>query len=199
MVELLGRHLHRLFNLISIGKTLAGEGIAAEETPPAFLEIEPACAFGNEDVLEARVVCQPDPRLQAIVTAQVISDDEDVARRIIRIDVLEQLDVILGIARCGTAGNLPTIAYTQRAGDPRLVVPTALLQWRLDSMPIRRPARRGGKGARGHRSEFISTDGRRSRWWLRGVGDDRRPFGTNSLSSLLPQLWVRRQRLPSRR
>jgi hypothetical protein len=32
----------RLFDLVGIGKTLPGEGIAAKETPPALLEIEPS-------------------------------------------------------------------------------------------------------------------------------------------------------------
>lgn len=57
MVDLLGRHLHPSFNLISIGKTLASKRIAAEEPPPALLEIEPAGTFRNKDVLNARVFC----------------------------------------------------------------------------------------------------------------------------------------------
>ena len=48
VVELDGCHLHGSFNLIGIGKTLASEGIASKEAPPAFLEIEPACTLGNE-------------------------------------------------------------------------------------------------------------------------------------------------------
>jgi hypothetical protein len=59
VVELDGRHLHGSFNLIGIGITLASEGIASREAPPAFLEIEPACALGNEGVLEARGGSRP--------------------------------------------------------------------------------------------------------------------------------------------
>ncbi|GHO99832.1 hypothetical protein KSF_098800 [Reticulibacter mediterranei] len=42
MVELHRGDLHRSLDLTGIGKTLASEGIAAEEAPPAFLEIEPS-------------------------------------------------------------------------------------------------------------------------------------------------------------
>ena len=46
-VELRGRHAPGQVNLARVGKALAGEGIAAEEPPPAFLEVEPAGApFG---------------------------------------------------------------------------------------------------------------------------------------------------------
>lgn len=44
MVELHRRHLHRSFNLISVGETLPSERIATEETPPPFLEVEPSRA-----------------------------------------------------------------------------------------------------------------------------------------------------------
>jgi hypothetical protein len=53
VIELHRRHLHRSFNLISIGETLPSEGITTEEAPPAFLEIEPARPFRNEHMLEA--------------------------------------------------------------------------------------------------------------------------------------------------
>jgi len=39
-------------------------------------------------------------------------------------------------------------------------------------------------------TEFVGADGRRSIRRLGVVGDDRRSFGTKSLSSLVPQLWV---------
>lgn len=197
-VELRCRHLHRSFNLIGIGEALAGEGIAAEEAPPALLQIEPARSFGNKDVLEAWMVCEPGAGLQAIMTAEIVCDDEDVAGRIVGFDVLEQLNVVLGIARSRTARDLLAIADPQRPINPHLVITTAVLQRRLDAMAIGGPAGRWGKGAWDHRSEFVGADGRRSRWRCDVVGDDRGSFGTKSLSSLFPQLWVRRQRTPSR-
>jgi hypothetical protein len=199
VIELSRRHLHRSFNLISIGKTLAREGIAAEQAPPAFLQIEPARALGNEDVLEAWVVCQPGTGCQAIVTAQVVGDDEDVARRIIGFDLFEQLNVVLGIARSRAPRDLFAIADTQRSIDPDLLLTTTVFQRGFDAMAVGRPARRRSEGARNYRSEFVGADGRRSRWWLGVMGDDRGPFGTKSLSSLVPQLCVRRQRAPSRK
>src|SRR5258708_39809832 len=78
-VELRCRHLHRLFNLIGIGEALPGQRIAAEEAPPALLQIEPASPFGNEHVLDAWMVCQPGAGLQTVVTAQIVRDDEDVS------------------------------------------------------------------------------------------------------------------------
>src|SRR5258708_2379505 len=78
-VELRRSHLHRLFNLIGISKTLSGQRIAAEEAPPALLQIEPARPFGNKHVLDAWMVCQPGAGLQAVVTAEIVRDDEDVS------------------------------------------------------------------------------------------------------------------------
>lgn len=190
MVELLGRHLHRAFNLTGVSKTLSSERITTEETPPALLEIEPAGALGNKHVLDARMVRQPGAGFQAVVTAQVVCNDENVPLGIVGFDVLEQFNVILGIARRCTARELLAIADTQRAIDPHLVIPAAVFQWSFDAMAVGRPGRGWRKGARDYWPEFVSADGRRSRWWRRVVGDDRRSFGTKSLSSLLPQLWV---------
>lgn len=136
VAELDGRHLHGSFNLIGIGKTLASEGIASKEAPPAFLEIEPACALGNEDVLEARMVCESDARLQAVMTTQVVGDDEEIAFRIVSLDVLEEFNAILGVMRRGTSGDLLAIADAQRSIDPRLVIPATVLQRSLDPMTI---------------------------------------------------------------
>lgn len=143
VVELDGRHLHGSFNLIGIGKTLASEGMASKEAAPAFLEIEPACALGNEDVLEARMVCEPDARLQAVMTTQVVGDDEDSAFRIVSLDVLldvleefEECNVILGVTRRGASGDLLAIADAQRSIDPHLVIPVTVLQRSLDPMTI---------------------------------------------------------------
>ena len=101
-IELSGRHTGSLLDLLGIGKALSSEGIAAEEPPPALLHVEPAGAGGNEDVMDALVLFQPGPRLEAEMTAQIVGDDEDVARRIIGFDVSEQGNIALGIA-CGRA------------------------------------------------------------------------------------------------
>jgi len=72
VVELLGRHLHCSFNLLSIGKALASKGITTEQAPPPLLEIEPARAFGDEHMLEARMLREPGTGLQTVMTAQIV-------------------------------------------------------------------------------------------------------------------------------
>jgi hypothetical protein len=109
VVELRRGNLPCSFNLGSIGKALASERIAAEKAPPTFLQIEPTGSFGDEDVLDAWMVCQPGARFQAIMTAEIVRDDENVPLRIVGFDVLEELNVILGITRSGTARDLLAI------------------------------------------------------------------------------------------
>jgi hypothetical protein len=48
--------------------------------------------------MDARMLFQPGARLEAEMTAQVISDDEEVASRIIGFDVSQQGNIALGIA-----------------------------------------------------------------------------------------------------
>jgi hypothetical protein len=61
-----------------------------------------------------------------------------------------------------------------------------IVQGRFDAVASGRPAWSWIKGARHYQSEFIGTDGRRPRCWRGIVGDDRRPFGTKSLSRGVP-------------
>ncbi|GHO71461.1 hypothetical protein KSC_103530 [Ktedonobacter sp. SOSP1-52] len=112
------------------------------------------------------------------LTAQIVRDNEDLPRWIVCFDVLEQLDGVLGMTRSRTSGQFFAIADPQGSIDPHLVITTTVFQGSFDAMPIRRPPRGWREGARGYRSELISADGRRSRWRLGGVGDDRSPFGT---------------------
>lgn len=198
VVELRRGDLHGSFNLISIGKTLTSERIAAEEAPPALLQVQPTGSLGNEHVLEAWVVCQPGACFQAVMAAQIVRDDENIPRGIVGFDGLEQLDVVLGIARSRATGDLLAIAHAQRSVDPHLLFSTTVLQRGLDAVAVGGPAGCRRKRAWDHRSEFVGTDGRRPCGWRGVVGDDRCPFGTKSLSSLFPQLCVRRQRTPSR-
>jgi hypothetical protein len=76
-VELSGGDARRLLDLISIGKTLSRQRIAAEETPPAFLQVEPAGSFGNEDVVKARMLSQPGPGLGTVMTAEIVGNHVD--------------------------------------------------------------------------------------------------------------------------
>ena len=97
-VELSRSDMHSLLNLLGIGEALPGQGIATEEAPPAFLQVEPAGPSRNEDVLDARMPFEPGARLQAAMTAEIISDDEDVASWVIGFNIAQQGDVALGIA-----------------------------------------------------------------------------------------------------
>ena len=189
-VELSGRDASSLLNLIRVGKALPGESIAAEEAPPALLQVEPAGSFRNEDLMEPRMLCQPGAGLSTVVAGEVVSDDEDVARRIIGFDVGQQGDVVRGVARSGAAGQLLAIAHAQRSIDPGFFGATTVIQRRFDAMPIGRPGRRWREGAENYWPEFIGADGRRPLGRLGVVADDRCPFGTNSGSELSPQLWV---------
>src|SRR5262249_7102711 len=49
--EVLGRHLCRQVDLLGVGKGLAGERLATEAPPPAFLPIEPAGACRDRDAV----------------------------------------------------------------------------------------------------------------------------------------------------
>jgi hypothetical protein len=100
-----------LLNLLGIGKALPSQSIAAEEPPPALLQVEPASTGGNEDLMEARMLFQPSAGLKAAMTAEVIGDNEDVARGIVGFDVGEQGDIAFGVTRSGTSGQLFAIAY----------------------------------------------------------------------------------------
>jgi len=86
-IQLLGGHTGGLLDLFGIGEALPGKRIAAEEPPPAFLQIEPACSRRDEDVVNARMLLQPGARLQARVTAEIVADDEEVSPRVVGFDV----------------------------------------------------------------------------------------------------------------
>jgi hypothetical protein len=187
-----------LFDFLRIGKALASKRITAEEAPPALLQVEPACPCRNKDVMEARMLFQPGTRLETVLTGEIIADDEDITRGIVGFNVGEQSDVALGVARSRAASEFLAIAYPERPIDPGLLGSPPIVHRRFDAVTVRRPAWGGIKGARDYRSEFIGTDGSLSLGWLRVVGDDRRSFGTKSLSRGVLQLCVCRQRTPSR-
>jgi hypothetical protein len=97
-VELRSRDARGLFNLLGVGKALPGQRIAAEEAPPAFLQIEPTRSRRNEDVMDAWMPLEPGTRLQTGMTGEIIGDDEQVAFGIVGFDVGQKRDVAFGIA-----------------------------------------------------------------------------------------------------
>ena len=88
-----GRDASGLLNLLGIGKALPGERIAAEEAPPALLQVEPAGPGRNEDMVEAWMPFKRGARLQAGVTGEIIGDDEEIPSWIVSFDVGEQGNV----------------------------------------------------------------------------------------------------------
>ena len=198
-VELPGGDAGGLLDLIGIGKALPSQSIAAEQAPPALLQVQPARTFGNEDLLKPRMLGQPSTGLGTVVAGEVVGDDEDIACHIVGFDVSEQGKVVRRVTRGGALGQFLAIAYTQRSIDPGFLGAATVIHERFDAVPIGRPAGRRGEGAWHYWPEFVGADGRRPLRRLGVVADDRRPFGTNSASELSPQLWVRRQRTPSRR
>lgn len=49
---------------------------------------------------------QPSACFQAVVTTEIVRNEEDVPLWIVRFDVLEQFNVVLGIARSCATGDL---------------------------------------------------------------------------------------------
>jgi hypothetical protein len=97
-VELGRRDTRRLLALIGVSKTLASECIAAEEPPPAFLQVKPAGSRRDKDMMEARMLGHPGACLSTIMTAEIIREKKDVTPWIVRFDVLKQSAIVRGVA-----------------------------------------------------------------------------------------------------
>jgi hypothetical protein len=174
-VELRGGDTGGLRDLLGRGLALPSERIAAEEPPPALLQIEPACSSGNEDVMDARMPFQPSARLETGVTGEIIADDEDLPRGIVGFDVGEQSNIALRVARSRRAWSVPCHRVRAAPRRPRFSrAHASRVQRRFDAVTVGRPAGGGIKGARDYRSEFVGTDGRRPLGGRGGVADDRR-------------------------
>ena len=189
-VELSGRDARGLLNLVGIGKALSSQRIAAEEAPPALLQVEPAGSGGNKDLMEPRVLSQPGAGLGAVMAGEIVSDNENVARHVVGFDSSKQGDVVGRVARGSTPGQFLAITHAQRSIHPGFLRTATVIQERFDAMPSGRPAGGWGEGAGHYWPEFVGADGRRPLGWRGVVADDRRSFGTNSGSELSPQLWV---------
>jgi hypothetical protein len=198
-VELRSGDAGGLLNLLGIGKTLASERIAAEEPPPALLQIEPARPSGYEHVMDTGMRFQPGSRFETAVTGEIVADDEDVPTGIVRFDVSQQCDIAFGVARSRAARQFLAVTHPQRPIDPGFFWSSPIVERRFDAVPIGRPAWSRIKGAWDYRSQFVGANGRRA---FRGLGvmdDDRCSFGTKSLSRGSLQLCVLRQRTLSRK
>ena len=97
-VELGRRDPRRLLDFRGGGETLPSQGIAAEEPPPAFLQIQPAGSRRDKDVMEARMLGHPGACLSTVMAAEIIRDNKDVTPRIVSFDVLKESDIVRGVA-----------------------------------------------------------------------------------------------------
>ena len=156
-VELSCRHPRGLLNLIRVGETLTRQGITTEQSPPALLQVEPAGSGGNEDLMKPWMLSQPGAGLGTGVAGKVVSDDEDVTRRIVRFDVSEQGNVVRRVARSGASSQFLAIAHAQRSIDPGFFGAATVIQQRFDAMPIGRPGRRWREGAGNYWPKFIGA------------------------------------------
>jgi hypothetical protein len=69
--------------------------------------------------MDAWMIDKRGPRLKAGVTAEIVSDDEDIPSRIVGFNVGEQSDVALGIARGGRAWSVLCHRVPVRPRRPR--------------------------------------------------------------------------------
>ena len=68
-------------DVVAVGQGLTGEGLAPEEAPPAFNQVEPGRPHGNQGVRDARVVGQPVADRSTQVAGEVVGDQVQVAPR----------------------------------------------------------------------------------------------------------------------
>src|SRR6266487_3299171 len=157
-VELGGGDPGGVGDLAGVGEGLAGQGGLAEDPPPAFLQVEPAGALGDEGVADAGMVFQPGPGALAVVAGEVVGDHVD---RALGVGPLLQLEEVLvggTVAGRGAHGDRLPVSDAQPAVDPGLVRAAGVFQRRLDPGPAGRPARCGREGARDHRAELVGAD-----------------------------------------
>ena len=70
-VELGGGHPGGAGDLVGVGEFLSGQRLAPEDPPPAFLEIQPAGALGDEGVPDAGMALEPGPGALAVVAERL--------------------------------------------------------------------------------------------------------------------------------
>lgn len=156
-VELSGGDARGLLNLIRVGKTLPSQRIVAEESPPAFLQVQPTSSFRDEDVVETGMLGQPRAGLGTVVAREIVGDDEEIAGRIIGFNVSRESDIVGGVARSGTSGELFAITHAECSIDPGFLRSATVVQHCFDAVPIRRPAGRWRKGAGNYWPELVGA------------------------------------------
>src|SRR5436189_3786508 len=90
-VELGGGHPGGVGDLVGVGEGLPGQRLPPEDPPPAFLQVEPAGALGDEGVPDAGMILQPGPGALAVVAGQVTGDHVDHAPGVGQLLELEEV------------------------------------------------------------------------------------------------------------
>jgi hypothetical protein len=124
-VELFGGDASCLVDLPGVGNALPGKRRVAEEPPPALLQVEPTGSGGDEHVVQAWMRLHPGPRLQAVMTRQVVGDQLQVPLGIGGFDGSQERDVLFGGACRRTPRQFLAVSHAQRAIDPGLRLPRA--------------------------------------------------------------------------
>jgi len=140
LIEFVGGNDRHLVDLVAIGEGLAGERLPPKETPPAFLQIEPAGTFGNKDLVNAGMSLQPRLNGWALVTGEIVRDEIQISLRIVLLDRIQQAQVAGGVARVRRQRPLEPIADAQPSVHPNFLHPSAVFQRSFDPMAICGPA-----------------------------------------------------------
>jgi len=135
-VELVGCEGRGLGDVVGVGEGAAGEGGLAEDAPPAFLQVEPARADGDEGVVDAGMVLEPGPGGQAVVAGQVVGDDPGLPVRVGVLDLLQELLVEDAVAGGGGHGQGLAVGGAQAAVDPGFLRSAAVVEFRFDPVPV---------------------------------------------------------------
>jgi len=155
MIELLGSYPRSQLDLLRVGEALSGQGLASEQSPPRFLEVEPARPHWDEDLLHSQMLLQPSPDRWALVAGEVVGYEVQITARIALLDGFEQPQVAFGIARGSGERERLTIAYPQSTVDPDPFGSSSVFQGHLNAVAVRRPAGSRWVGPRAHRPQLV--------------------------------------------
>lgn len=96
-------------------------------------------SFRDEGVVEAGMLFHSGTSLSTVVAGKVVSVHIDVTFRIVSFVVGKQSDVVRGVARSGTPGQLLAIAHAQCSIHLGFLRATTVVERRFDAMPTGRP------------------------------------------------------------
>jgi hypothetical protein len=112
---------------LGVDEGLASEGLAAEETPPTFLQIEPAGTGRERHRMHAWVSREPLLDGGAGVAGESGTDQVQLAGGIGRVQQREEREVTDRLARRRRAGQFLSVTHPQGPRDPDVLVPTPLV------------------------------------------------------------------------